>query len=257
MNPQRQRQIFDRKTRRLERKYIRLIQEAILRQLVIYQRALKSNTIDAIYSIDKYFDDTQLANVYAQMIEEAANEFRIDDFDQIIKAINANTWVTFVTQRIANEGGRRITQINRFTKAYVLSKLRPILNEGIREGLGISDIATSIISNIGEYAGRFAKYRAERIARTEIIGTSNWAGLASAQAAGVENMVRKKWLATTDERTRQNHIDMDSHPSIGINEKFQVPKLGGGFDEMSYPGDPDGSAENVINCRCTIIYERV
>jgi hypothetical protein len=257
MNAERQRQIFDRKTRRLERKYNRLIQEAILRQLVIYQRALRSNTIDAIYSIDKYFDDTQLSNVYAQMIEEAANEFRIDDFDQIIKAINASTWVTFVTQRIANEGGRRITQINRFTKAYVLSRLRPILNQGVEDGLGIADIATAIISNIGEYAGRFARYRAERIARTEIIGTSNWAGLASAQAAGIEDQVRKRWISAFDERTRQTHIDMENHPAIGLNEKFEVPKLGGGFDLMSYPGDPAGSAENVINCRCTIIYERV
>ena len=257
MNPQRQRQIFDRKTRRLERKYIALIQEAILRQLIIYQRALKANPLDAIYSIDKYFDDSQLARVYERMIEESANAFRIDDFDQIVKSINQTTWVQFVTERIMNIGGRRITQINRFTKAYVLNKLRPILNEGIREGLGISDIANAIISNIAEYAGTFARYRATRIARTEIISTSNWAGLASAQAAGIEDQVLKKWLPTQDERTRQSHLDMENHPAIPLDQKFEVPLLGGGVDFLKYPGDPNGQPESVINCRCVIIYERV
>lgn len=257
MTPQRQRQIFDRKTRALERRYQRLIREAILGQLVIYQRALKANPLDAIYSIDKFFDDSQLARVYEKMIEDSANAFRIDDFDRIVKSINRSTWIMFVTQRITNEGGRRITQINRFTKAYVLSKLRPILNEGLRQGLGIADIADIIISNIAEYAGNFARYRAERIARTEIISTSNWAGLASAQAAGIENQVQKFWMITEDERTRQNHLDMANHPPIGLDERFEVPRLGGGVDLMLYPGDPNGSAENTINCRCSIGYMRV
>lgn len=257
MTPSQQRLKFDRLTRRLERKYEIQIRDVIINQIVGYSRAIRSNTLDAIYSIDKYFDESQMRNTYEDMIIECFETFKIDDPDTLIKAIDTGVWVTLMQQYITTVGGERITQINRFTKSYVLSKLRPILNNGIEDGLGIAEIATNIIRNIGEYTGKFARYRAERIARTEVIGSSNQAGLTSVKAAGIEDMVQKVWLPTNDDRTRDNHKDMANHRPIGLNEDFEVPRLDGGVDLMGYPGDPRGSAENTINCRCTVIYQRV
>jgi hypothetical protein len=54
----------------------------------------------------------------------------------------------------------------------------------------------------------------------------------------------KKWVATLDDVTRHAHAHIDG-AVVGINEKFET-ELG----EMRYPGDPDGIAENVMNCRC-------
>jgi len=34
---------------------------------------------------------------------------------------------------------------------------------------------------------------------------------------------------------------------VGYNEKFNVSG-----QEMEYPGDPNASAGNVVNCRCTV-----
>ena len=256
MNVAKQRQRFDRLTRRLEKKYIPLFNAVFRKQLLEYSKALKVNTLDAIYSIDKFFPEDILKNAYDRMVLETFETFQINDPEVLVKSIDTSVWVTLVTEYITNVGGNRITQINRFTKAYVLSKLRPILNQGINEGLGIPEIASNIIKNIGEYQGNFARYRSERIARTEIIGTSNYAGLASVKSAGIEDAVLKKWLPFLDDKTRDTHQEMNDYPSISLNDVFEVPRLDGGVDLMQYPGDPSGSAGNVINCRCTIVYVR-
>jgi hypothetical protein len=256
MNIHKQRRNFDKKTRKLERKYIPLFNAVFQRQLLNYSKAIISNTLDAIYSIDKFFDEDLLKNAYNEMIIECFDRFKIDDPENIIKAIDNSIWTTFVTQYITNVGGNRITQINRFTKAYVLSKLRPILNNGIEEGLGIADIAKNIVSNIAEYSGKFAKYRSERIARTEIIGASNNASLSSIKSAGIEDSVLKKWMPYVDDKTRDTHRDMRDYPAIPLDQDFEVPKIDGGVDLMQFPGDSRGSSANVINCRCTVVYIR-
>ena len=258
MTPAQQRRRFDRITRQLERKYIPIIRRIIISQLTSYAGAIQRNPLGAIYSIDTFFPTIQLEETYEAMIRECFNRFRIEEPENVIKAIDTSVWVTLMQTYINTIGGNRITQINRFTKAYVLAKLRPILNEGIQEGLGIQEIARSIVSNIAEYTGKFANYRASRIARTEIIGSSNRASLASVEAAGLQGMVLKRWLPTIDpERTRESHLEMANHPAIPLDQKFEVKRADGGSEFLEYPGDPNGSPGNVINCRCTVIYERV
>ena len=97
-------------------------------------------------------------------------------------------------------------------------------------------------------------YRAERVARTNVIACNN----AAAQDVYVENGVKQhEWLSTHDERTRG---ESNGHPSdefdhmaadgeaVGITEPFMA--TGG---PLMYPGDPDGDPANTINCRCTIL----
>jgi len=40
---------------------------------------------------------------------------------------------------------------------------------------------------------------------------------------------------------------------VGFNELFIVPSTKT-IDAMSFPGDPNGSAGNVCNCRCTVVF---
>jgi HK97 family phage portal protein len=85
-------------------------------------------------------------------------------------------------------------------------------------------------------------YRAERVARCNVVACNN----AAAQDVYVENGVEKhEWLATNDDRTRDDHAEADGQVKP-INEPFDV-----GGEQLMYPGDPAGSAENTIQCRCT------
>ena len=82
------------------------------------------------------------------------------------------------------------------------------------------------------------------MARTNIIACNN----AAAQETYKENGVEKReWLATQDDRTRDDHAFADGQVRA-IDEPFQI-----GNELLMYPGYGSGSPEETINCRCTLI----
>lgn len=93
----------------------------------------------------------------------------------------------------------------------------------------------------------FSPARARTIATTEMTNTENFG-----QHEGYKqnpNIEKKGWLCSFVPKSRQAHKDADqrySEEPIFLDEDFQV-----GQDYLSYPGDPRGSAENIINCYCT------
>lgn len=90
----------------------------------------------------------------------------------------------------------------------------------------------------------FYRWQALRIARTETTGASNYG---ASIASGVVNyVIEKEWISGADGRTRMDHAYADSQKVLE-HDSFNV-----GGERMKYPGDPNGSAGNVINCRCTI-----
>jgi uncharacterized protein with gpF-like domain len=96
------------------------------------------------------------------------------------------------------------------------------------------------------------KSRAKVIARTEIHNSATFASEETAKSISrdVDEPLLKRWIPAEDERTRQSHAVMINHPAIPLDQSFTV-----GGQKMSRPGDPNGSAANVINCRCVLVYE--
>lgn len=67
-------------------------------------------------------------------------------------------------------------------------------------------------------------------------------------------LTTERWIAAKDAKTRHSHrlVDGDIVPSgtpfkVGVYKKDLLI----GYEMMLGPGDPDASAGNVINCRCT------
>jgi hypothetical protein len=50
-------------------------------------------------------------------------------------------------------------------------------------------------------------------------------------------------------------LAMDSNNFIPLWEDFLVLRESGGFDSMLAPGDTRASAENTIQCRCTLLFK--
>ena len=74
--------------------------------------------------------------------------------------------------------------------------------------------------------------------------------------------VKKQWISTRDNATRGlkptdefDHFHMDSK-GAELDGVFDVPMRPSGVEQLQFPGDPTGSAGNIINCRCTIGYLR-
>lgn len=58
---------------------------------------------------------------------------------------------------------------------------------------------------------------------------------------------RKKWVCTLDNRTRATHRLYDSMGSIPLDEEWA--------EGLSRPRDPNGSPDEIENCRCELIYD--
>jgi uncharacterized protein with gpF-like domain len=135
----------------------------------------------------------------------------------------------------------RITGIDETTRKLI----NGVLKKASEEGLSIDDTEALLRK---EYAS-MSSHRARTIARTEIVSASNAGSLQGAMQ--VSALVKKVWIATFDSETRDSHAEADWQLR-GLDDPFNV-----GGEQLEYPGDPSGSAENVINCRCAIGYERI
>ena len=92
---------------------------------------------------------------------------------------------------------------------------------------------------------RYSAFQANRLVRTESTRAANFAVEKSAKTLFSENDLSKRWLAVMDGKERIWHRAANGQ-TVRMNEKFIV-----GGEAMSRPGE--GSARNVINCRCRII----
>jgi hypothetical protein len=86
---------------------------------------------------------------------------------------------------------------------------------------------------------------ADTAGQTHATGTLNAAVSAAADAAQ-DRGVLVEWVAILDTHTRDAHALAD-----GQRQPAGVPFSVGG-EELRFPGDPRGSLDNVINCRCRL-----
>lgn len=141
----------------------------------------------------------------------------------------------------------KVVQVSETTRAAI----RAIVELGRSEGMSARELAKEIWSSTGRDINR---RRALRIARTEVHGASSYATDAAIRSARLRGMTRE-WIAMADERTRSSH--REAHGQVrGMDEPFDIPLPRGeaGTERLMFPGDPSGSAGNVINCRCVLIY---
>ena len=113
------------------------------------------------------------------------------------------------------------------------------MTEGFENGEGYKDLAARVQDEF-ELAD---SWRAETIARTEVIGSSNFASFNAYEQSGV--VPGKQWVSTLDDRVRDSHEALNGE-IVPIDEPFKI-----GSAAAFHPGGFGVAAED-INCRCTI-----
>ena len=130
-------------------------------------------------------------------------------------------------------------------------------NQGRHILLEVHNLRTSD-NNLDQIARKLTKQfksinrnRAAVIARTETHSAQSFANnkyhRKVSDSFGVQMV--KKWVSTADARTRRNHSMMNGE-TAQMDEDFLMPDGA----RMGYAGDPRGGPNNVINCRCVILY---
>ena len=230
--------VFDRMLKRFEPFIYRRSRAYVYRQ---YERASKvveiglpDNYLDITIDKEYNYFKNLLVTFYRRVVTAFAtmlmNQAKDDLGTRSIFWDHVNRWIN-------DNVGKKVTRVNNTTK----DRIKRIIRVGIEEGLSNKEIAyrLTLIGKIDSIK------RANRIARTETHQTANKGTFEMAKEL---NMQVKEWLAARDERTRLPHRHA-SGQVVGIDDSFVV-----GGENLMFPGDPDGSAENVINCRCTHVF---
>lgn len=146
---------------------------------------------------------------------------------------------------LPNPGKRTSEKIKRGElKRWNNREVQSVMMQSILMGDSIPDIAKRLAEKVGE-ANSYSHIRA---ARTMTTGAENAGRLDSykrAEEMGIT--MRKKWMATNDDRTREAHSELDG-VSVPVDEPFENE-----IGEIMFPGDPDADDANVYNCRCTLV----
>lgn len=114
------------------------------------------------------------------------------------------------------------------------------VTQAVLQGQTVPQLAASIAGIAA--MDRRAAMKAARTAITSAHSLGKLKGYERAAGMGID--VEKQWLAALDSRTRGSHRHLDG----------EVVKLDAEFSNgLKYPGDPDGPASEVYNCRCTLV----
>jgi hypothetical protein len=146
-----------------------------------------------------------------------------------------------IDQYITRTTAEKVVMISNTSKIAI----KAIVNEAVALGATINDMKQEIDKL---YLDQIIPNRSKTIARTEVVSASNYGSIAGAKQTTPK--VRKIWIPTFDDDTRETHLSMSNHPAIGLDELFDV-----GDGKGAYPGDFALPAKESINCRCAIGYE--
>jgi HK97 family phage portal protein len=178
----------------------------------------------------------RLANTYKPILKTVVDDFArfalndMDDF--IVDEGGFNRRVnTFLEQELNN----RAEYVARTTQKIVEKKIE----DGREDGLGKEEIALSLNEEL-----RDNPERALMIAETEVHGAREFAMYEVANR--VSEHYHKEWLTVGDEKVRGDHASANGQ-LVPAEASFIV-----GGESMDHPGDPSGSAKQVINCRCSM-----
>lgn len=145
-----------------------------------------------------------------------------------------------------NERGNRLVRLPDEVYALIVAEVE----RGITEGLEIPKVTAAVQAVLTSTASEYWPNRAVTVARTETMGAVN-AGVFRAAELDAEQRGDpapfKQWISTEDTRTRPTHREADKQRTL-----LRSPFIVGGA-QLMFPGDPRGPANEVINCRCTIL----
>jgi HK97 family phage portal protein len=195
-------------------------------------------TVRVIFDIDAgrhisgaYFD---FAVTTAQAIKPGFN-FNLQD-------PVALAWVEAKKIKLAQEA-------NEFTMEQISDAVVDGIEQAVAGGFSESETIQQIADRIDEVYKFAVEGRAERIARTEVISAANAGALDGMDKTGVE---KKSWLSSRDGNVRDSHRALEDAGPVGIREPFVFPVTG---EKLQFPGDPSAPADEIVNCRCTVLAE--
>ena len=228
--------------KKYEQLFINRIDKALKSQVKVFIAAVKEGGIQAGISENSvYLMNNEIATVMMRLYQVAGKAKAAQVYQQLIKesrkakafGFNA-TWTQAILDYFSQYlYSKVVLPITQTTKAMLSLKI----DEMITNGYSIEWLVQQVENPA------FLGWRARMIARTESNRAINFGAQIGAQKTGFETW--KEWVAVHDNRTRHEHRLLDTK-KVSMNDEF-APGL-------QFPGDPNATAAQTINCRCHLNY---
>ena len=204
---------------------------------------IKADPIESVY-LDLYKRVPVEFGKYAvESLKEQTGELvtKNDGISTLLENPEAFTWIwsTQATSWVYQNVGDRIVSVTETSKKRVIQIVRQLTAEALEDGLSISETMAFLEDRI-PVEWRKERWRANTIARTEVLTAANEGNYRGAIATGLQ--LKKRWLTRLDGRERDSH-----RLANGQTQELQTPYDVGGV-AMMRPGDIRAPADEVINC---------
>lgn len=243
---------FQRFQQRREKQFAPLINKALQEQYKTFIDNVHKDGVSAINKINSLGIFKVLQDVYFDAAITYGAKIRADivKFKKVETKAHAMGFSERMHELIKQYFGVDILNTSEGITQTTRELIREVFINAYAQGLSINDM-------IKQFEGtELSRIRARTIARTETVGAANAGAYIVAKDSGLK--LNKVWLAVNDKRTRHDHRAVDGQ-QVPRDEYFKV----GGYD-MLVPGDkggkngkPDVPASEVVNCRCTHVYQPV
>ena len=130
--------------------------------------------------------------------------------------------------------------------AYGKRQISACVTSSILQGKSIKGMADDLQTRIPNM-NRDSAIRTARTAVTNAQNAGRMDSYVAAEKMGIK--LKKRWLATLDNRTRHAHAMLDGQ-TVDIDKPFKVDG-----EEIMFPGDTSAPGYLVYNCRCTMVVE--
>jgi len=178
----------------------------------------------------------------------------------------ANAVIPIRTMQQIREGltlnGRQVRAVNRFRELLEANSVEALTRElrdkrfdsTVRRAATSGDPLSSeqIDKMTAAYVRRQVDFRARTIAATEAVRIANESDMVFFQQlvdrGDVErNELIRRWVTAGDSKVRHSHRVLN-----GVPRQLGDPWITGNGSVLRFPGDPQGSAADTINCRCFV-----
>ncbi len=212
----------------LESSFHKLESEVLHNLLKHHSASTSANAaIDPIFNLDEFASEF-LADMFGASQEafEICAQGSLDMLGEDQEATDQG-----VTTRFALDRQNLIKDIPN----SIFNEIEDTLTEGVNEG----ETADELAERVREEFSDLTKKRAKLIAMTETQAAYGKAQYVYMKRAG---HTHKQWITCEDELVRPSHVACGHEGAIPIDELFT--------NGLMYPGDSNGGAGEVINCRC-------
>ena len=197
----------------------------------------KSNELENLY-VGLYSNiGLRFAKWYAKTYDRLISKRQdVSGFDDV--------WSEGFAEAGRKVAGQRIVLLQGTAKAEVIKNLQRFMQDPEFMALGADQRGRILRSRFN----KLSAYQAERIVRTEATYAANLGAERSALDMFGSDGLQKEWLTSVDGRERASHRSTNGQV-VDMDKPFNV-----GGELLMMPGDPRGSARNVVNCRCAVAH---